>query len=130
MEKSNYTYLSKREQQIMDVIHQMGEASVADVQSRLDDSPAYNSVRIIMGILEKKGFLKHKKDGQRYIYFATEKIDKAKLSALEHLLTTFFEGSAPNIVSTLIKLPDSKLTEKELDELSQIIEEAKKEQKK
>ena len=75
-------------------------------------------------------FLNHKKEGQRYIYFATELVANAKLSALEHLLSTFFGGSAPNIVSTLVNLPGSNLTEKELDELSQIIEDAKKEQKK
>ena len=80
--------------------------------------------------LKKKGFLNHKKEGQRYIYFATELVANAKLSALEHLLSTFFGGSAPNIVSTLVNLPGSNLTEKELDELSQIIEDAKKEQKK
>lgn len=126
MKKTHYLHLSKRESQIMDIVHQLGEAGVADVLKHLPDSPSYDAVRVTMTILEKKGYLKHKQESHRYIYLPTEQPENAKLSALDHILATFFKGSAQEIVSAILKLPSAKLSKKELDELSQMIENAKK----
>ena len=130
MSKPFYIFLSRRESQILDIIYRLGDASVTDVLKNIPEPPGYNSVRVILTILENKGYLKHKKEGQRYIYYPTELPEKAKKSALQHLLSTFFEGSPPKVVSTLLDMSPSGLSRKELDELSKMIEQAKKERKK
>ena len=127
MDKLHHSHLSRRERQIMDIIYQRGEASVADVLTNLPDPPGYNSVRVLLRILEDKGYLSHRQEGQRYIYLPTVLPEKAKRSELERLLRTFFEDSTPKVMSALLDISASKMSEKELDELSQMVEQAKKE---
>lgn len=129
MKKPNYLDLSRRERQIMDIIFRIGEASVSDVLKNLPDPPGYNSVRVLLTILEEKGHLSHRKDGQKYIYFPVELHERTKKHALAHLLDTFFEGSTPKVLSTLLDISASDLSEEELQELSNMIEQAKKEKK-
>ena len=78
----------------MDAIHQLGEASVGDVLDRLADPPSYSAVRTMLRLLEGKGYLKHRREGMKYVYRPTVAPEKARRSALEHLLATFFGGSA------------------------------------
>lgn len=127
MAQKDYQKLSKRERQIMHIIHQLGEGSVSDVLDRLPDPPGYNSARMLMNILERKGFLKHHQEKNKYIYSATAQTEEVKKSALDHLLKTFFGGSTPKVVSTLLQ--QRNLSEGDLEELSQMIEAAKKQQK-
>ena len=130
MKNNTYLNLSRRESQIMDIIYRLSEASVADVLEALPDPPGYNSVRVILSILEKKGYLLHKKEGQKYVYTPTELPEKTKRSVLEHLMTTFFEDSTPQVLSTLLDMSASELSDEELDELSEMIEKARKEKTK
>ena len=123
MTKADYKNLSKRERQIMDILHQFGEGSVNDVLDKMENPSGYNSIRMLMNILEKKGHLQHRTEKNKYIYFPTLKKEVAKKSALNHIMTTYFDKSAPNVVSTL--LTDKKLTEKDLEEISELIEKAR-----
>src|SRR5580704_10492732 len=72
MAKASHLDLGRRERQIMDAIHQLGEASVNDVLDRLPDPPSYSAVRTMMRLLEEKGFLKHRREGMKYVYRPTE----------------------------------------------------------
>ena len=106
MSEQLYLQLSRRESQIMAAVYQLGgEASVADVVARLSDRPGYNTIRNTMSILEKKGYLRHRERGQKYVYCPTGSIDGVKRSAAAHLLDTFFSGSLPQAVQALIALP-------------------------
>ena len=107
----------------MDILHQQGEGSVQDVIDHLADPSGYNSIRMLMNILVKKGHLEHRKEKKKYIYSPTLKKEIAKRSALDHLMTTYFEKSVPSVVSTL--LSDKDLSQTDLDELSRLIEIAK-----
>ncbi len=127
MPKPLHTHLSRRESQIMDVVYRLGEASVADVARRLPDEPAYNAVRVTLGILEKKGYLTHRQDGPRYLYAPAVPADKAKLSALQHLMQTFFSGSPSRAILTLLDMSSAKLSEKELDEIAAWVAAARRE---
>ena len=118
--------LSRRETQIMDVVFQLGEATAADIVERLPDPPSYSSIRALLTILEEKGHLTHRKEGARYTYAPTLPADKAKKSALSHLVKTFFSGSAQQVVATLLSTND--LSPEDLDELAKLIEEARKEE--
>ncbi|MCP4727629.1 MAG: BlaI/MecI/CopY family transcriptional regulator [bacterium] len=130
MKKPGFLNLSRRERQIMDIIFRLGEASVYDVLKHLSDPPGYNSIRVTLNILENKRHLTHRKEGQRYIYIPLELPDKAGRSALQHLVSTFFDNSTSNVLSTLLDISASDLSDNELEELSKMIEEAKKEKQK
>lgn len=121
-----HTQLSRRETQIMDVIFELGEATAVEILEQLPDPPSYSAVRALLTILEEKGHLTHRREGTRYIYAPTLPVEKAKKSALTHLLKTFFGGSAPQVVATLLSTTD--LSKADLDELARLIEEAQQEE--
>lgn len=118
--------LSRRERQIMDVIYRLDRATVQEVLDGIDDPPSYSSVRATMRLLEEKGHLKHAADGPRYVYRPTRTRDRARKSALRHLMDTFFEDSVETTVATLLDVKSKDLTEDELDRLQELIDGARK----
>jgi predicted transcriptional regulator len=117
--------LSRRERQIMDAIYQLGRATAAEVLERLPDPPSYSAVRAMLRVLEEKGHLRHEQDGPRYIYIPTVQRDRARRTALRHLVSTFFDGSVEDAVATLIGMSEGDLSKPELDRLARLIDEAK-----
>ena len=85
--------LARRERQIMDVIHKLGETTVGDVLEQLPDPPSYSSVRTMIRHLESKGLLSHRQDGKRYIYKAKQSREAASRSALRKLMDVFLKCS-------------------------------------
>lgn len=118
--------LSRREREMMDVIFRMGRATAGEVLEAMTDPPSYSAVRATLRILEQKGLLRHEDDGTRYVYRPTLNRDKARDSALDHVLNTFFEGSVGNVVATLLERRHE-LSQEELDRISELIAEARKE---
>jgi BlaI family penicillinase repressor len=121
--------LSRRERQIMDILYQRGKASAAEVREAMADAPSYSAVRAMLRILEEKGHLKHQEEGLKYVYAPTVGRDKAKRSAVKHLLDTFFNGSPEQIMAALLDVSSTRLTHEELDRMSEMIEKARKEGK-
>jgi len=113
--------LTRRERQIMEVIHAKGKATVAEVQEGMSDAPSYSAVRALMRILEEKGAIKHRQEGLRYVYSPTENRDKARRSALKSVLKTFFDGSLANAVAALVDAKDANLTADEIERLEEVI---------
>lgn len=109
--------LSRRERQIIDVLHRQGQATVAAVQHELPDPPTYSAVRALLRILEAKGHVRHHSDGPRYIYEPVTSRAAASRSALKHLVKTFFRGSTEDAVVALIGAADAQLTDAEFDDL-------------
>src|SRR5215472_17420959 len=96
--------LTRREREIMNAIFALGNrASAEDIRSRMPSPPGYSSVRVMLARLEKKGFLKHQEDGQRYMYSATISPTTAKRAALRQYLHTFFEGSLAQMMTALVR---------------------------
>ncbi len=122
MGKSPHLHLGARERQIMDAVHALEEASVADVLARLPDPPSYTSVRTMMRVLEQKGYLKHRREGMKYVYRPTESPEKARLSALQHLLQTFFRDSAGDAVAAVLDLSGDEISPEEYERLARLIE--------
>ena len=104
-----------------------GNATATEVRDRMTDAPSYSAVRATLRILEQKGVLKHEHDGKRYVYRPTLHPMKARRNAIEHLVNTFFDGSAVGAVLTLLEQPGNGLTPAELDRMTQLIERARKE---
>jgi BlaI family transcriptional regulator, penicillinase repressor len=125
MAQSSPADLSRRERQIMDVIYRLGEAGAAEVVEHLPDRPAYNSVRVTLGILERKGMVRHRREGTRYVYSPTVPAERARDSALRHVVRTFFRGSPTKAVLTLLDSPSTRLSAEELNELAAWVEAAK-----
>ena len=121
--------LSRRERQIMDILFRDGKASASEVREAMEDAPSYSAVRAMLRVLEDKGHVKHEEQGMKYVYVPTVAKDKAKRSAVKHLLDTFFGGSPEQIVAALLDVSATRLTREELDRMSQLIEKAKKEEK-
>lgn len=119
--------LGRRERQIMEVVYARGEASVADVLAALPDPPSYSAVRAMLNLLEEKGRLTHKEVGRKFVYLPTIAPEKARRSALQSLLQTFFGGSVTQAVASLIELDRGQLSAEELERLARLIEDAKKE---
>jgi len=109
--------LSRRERQIIDVLHRQGQATVATVLRELPDPPTYSAVRALLRILEAKGHVRHHSDGPRYIYEPVTSRAAASRSALKHLVKTFFRGSTEDAVVALIGAADAQLTDDEFDDL-------------
>jgi predicted transcriptional regulator len=126
MTQSTHQGLSRRERQIMDIIYQLGQATAAEVLENMPDAPSYSAVRAMLRLLEEKGYLKHDTDGPRYVFVPTVNRDKARKSALQQMLQTFFDGSTEEAVATLLSMSRAKLSKDELDRLSEMIEEARK----
>jgi len=119
--------LSRRERQIMDAIYQMGDATAQEVLDRLPEPPSYSAVRALLRILEDKGHVRHRRDGQRYVYAPTVPRDRARVSALRQLVRTFFDGSPGAAVAALLDLSRDDLTDAELAKLETLVERARKE---
>jgi BlaI family transcriptional regulator, penicillinase repressor len=121
--------LSRRERQIMDILYQRGKASANDVRDAMPDAPSYSAVRAMLRVLEEKGHVKHQEEGMKYVYAPVVAAGKAKRSAVKHVMDTFFQGSAEQIVAALLNVSSNRLTREELDRMAALIEKAKQEGK-
>ena len=118
--------LSRRERQMMDILYRLNRATALQVMREMgDDPPSYSTVRTLLGILERKGHLRHEKEGHHYTYLPVTPAGEARSSALSHLMETFFNGSASAVVSALIDLNQEKLTSDEYDEILQLVEKSR-----
>ncbi|PWU05878.1 MAG: CopY family transcriptional regulator [Terriglobia bacterium] len=125
----NLAGLSRRERQIMDILYQKGKASASEVLATLEDPPSYSAVRAMLRVLEQKGHIRHQAEGLRYVYLPIVTREKAKRSAVKHLLDTFFSDSPEQVVAALLDVSSRRLTREELDRMAAMIERARKEGK-
>ncbi len=117
--------LTRRERQIMDLVFAAGSITARGIWGKMEDPPTYSTVRTLLGVLERKGQLAHRREGKAYVYFPRQKRQTVAASALRRLVSTFFEGSVEQAVSGLLDLNEADLSEEEIDRVSQIIEKAK-----
>lgn len=127
MQKHEPDQLSRRERQIMNILYRLGTAAAADVQTHLPGEPSYSTVRAQLRILEEKGYVTHEEDGARYVFRPVVGKENAGRSAIRSLLDTFFSGSAEQMVATLLDEESTKLSHEELDRLSRLVADARKE---
>lgn len=128
MTKPNMDRLTRREREIVNAIFALGNrASAEDIRARLTDPPSDSSVRVMLARLEKKGCLKHRQEGLRYMYSATVSPDAAKKTALGQYIQTFFGGSAKDLMTALVS--EAPWTDDELDALRREIDRVRKERK-
>jgi predicted transcriptional regulator len=122
---TSHVTLSRRERQIMDVLYQKGRATAAEVMELLPDPPGYSSVRALLRILEEKGHIRHEIEGSKYVFIPSVHRDKAKRSAIRHLVQTFFDGSPEQAVAALLDLSAPGLSDEEVDRMTRLIEKSR-----
>ena len=125
MAKNPFNTLSRRERQIMDIVYRLGRATANDVITELNDDKHSSTVRTQLRVLEEKGHLRHEEEGLRYVYVPMTPRHAVRQSALMHTIETFFEGSTEKMLSTLLG-SGKKISDDELNRLSDLIDKAKK----
>jgi predicted transcriptional regulator len=119
--------LTKRERQIMDVVYRFGKASAVDVVDHLPGEHKNATIRTLLGVLEEKGYLRHKRVKGKYIYYPTIPPQKAARAALNQVLETFFHGSEARAVISILKKSDAKLTDDDVELILDLIKKSREE---
>lgn len=109
----------------MDALYALGEASAAQILERIPDPPSYTAIRTQLTILEKKGHVRHRSDGARYIYSPKVAREQMGRRAIDALLETFYGNSVERVVAALLDKED--IGSDELDRLAELIEKAREE---
>jgi BlaI family penicillinase repressor len=121
--------LSRREREIMDVLYALGDSATAEeIKEKLTDPPSYSAVRAMLAKLEAKGVIRHRTDGPRYVYSPVTSRTTAQRKAVSNLMRVFFDGSASQAASALLK--QEQWSDDELDGLRKQIEEVRKNRRK
>jgi BlaI family transcriptional regulator, penicillinase repressor len=126
MPKPMHSTLSRRERQIMDILYRRGRATAGEVMEELPGEPSYSTVRAQLRVLEDKGHVNHEEEGLRYVYAPAVPRHAARKSALKHLVETFFDGSAEQVVAAVLGGEASRLSDEDLERISELIEKARK----
>lgn len=92
----------------MNILHQRGESTVAEILAAMPDPPTYSAVRSILRILGGKKLIEHREDGPRYIYFPFRPTDKARVDVLDHVVHTYFSGSTEQAITALLRHSDAR----------------------
>jgi predicted transcriptional regulator len=125
MNSSDNMRLSRRQKEIMDILFQRGQASVAEIMAGLPSSPTSGAVRRMLNILYEKGLVEYTQDGPRKLYRPAVDRRQASRQALSHVVDTFFEGSAARTMAALFQATDLSLDDEEKQLLSELIEKAR-----
>jgi predicted transcriptional regulator len=112
--------LTEAELPIMEIIWTKGSAAVTDVVEGMTDSTvAYNTVLTTLRILERKGYVRHTKEGRAFVYHAVVERGEASRKAVRNLMKRFFQDSPELLILNVLK--DEQLDQMELDRLKKLI---------
>jgi len=117
--------LSRRERQVMDILHRRGEATVAEIMGDLPDPPTYSAVRSVLRILGEKEMIHFKEDGPRYVYYPATATETAREDVLAHVVQTYFAGSPEQAVTALLRMSDVDVSDNEIERLRNAIRSAR-----
>jgi predicted transcriptional regulator len=124
---SPHTTLTRRERQIMDVLYRRSRATAADVMAALPGDPNSSTVRTQLRVLEDKGHVRHEEEGLRYVYAPAVPRHAARKTALKHLVETFFDGSAEQVVAAVLGGEAAHLSDEDLKRIAELVADARKE---
>ena len=117
--------LSRRERQVMDILHRRRIATVAEIMGDLPDPPTYSAVRSVLRILSEKKLITHKEDGPRYIYSPSEPTEITRDDMMAHVVRTYFAGSPEQAVAALLRIADVDIEDEDVARLRETIRRAR-----
>jgi predicted transcriptional regulator len=126
MTKTTQLKLTRREREIMDILYRRGRATAGEVMQDLTGEPSYSTVRAQLRVLKEKGHVRYEEQGLRYVYLPIVPRHEVRLSALKHMVETFFEGSTQKVVAALLGNEGSRVSREELDRIGEMVEKARK----
>lgn len=106
----------------MQALYTMAEAGATDIARHLNDEGSYDSIRVTVGILEKKGFVKHRREGKRYVYRPKISADRARRLAMDELTHTFFKGCPTSAILAFLESASGRMTDDDLEQVSAFVE--------
>ena len=124
-DKPETAALSRRERQVMDILHRRGEATVAEIMGDLPDPPTYSAVRSVLRILGEKELIRYKEDGPRYVYYPAQDTEAARDDVLAHVVRTYFAGSPEQAVTALLRMSDVEMSDDDVAGLRERIARAR-----
>lgn len=125
MPKLTTVDLTRRESQIMEILHRRRRATVEEIRAELPDAPSPSSVRKLLDIMIDRGLLAREYDGPRYVYFPAVKPEEASRSALKQLVRTFFNNSPGSAIAALLDIGSTQLSAAEYRQLSNLLKRAR-----
>ena len=114
--------LTEAELRVMNVLWERGTGTVQQVLDSISQKPAlaYNSVLTTIRILERKGYLKHIKDGRAHVYAPVVRQQEATRSEIRHLVSRFFKNSHEDLVLNILE--DQGIEPEELNRLRKMLD--------
>ena len=122
----DFSSLSRRERQIIEILYAAGGATVTQVVAELPSAPSDQAVRRLLQILEEKGHVQRRKDGREFVYQPIQSKKRAGAQALKRLLDTFFDGALDQACAVHLGATDSRLTDEQLSRMKELIDNARK----
>jgi predicted transcriptional regulator len=122
MTRPTHSNLTRREAQIMEILHRRRRATVEDIRSELPDAPTPSSVRKLLDIMIDRRLLEREYDGPRFVYFPAARPEDASRSALSQLVRTFFDGSPGSAAAALLDMSGEPLSDEDYKRLSALIQ--------
>jgi predicted transcriptional regulator len=113
--------LTRREAQIMEILHRRRRATVEEIRSELPDAPSPSSVRKLLEIMIDRRLLGREYDGPRFVYFPAARPEDASRSALKQLVRTFFDNSPGSAAAALLDMAGEPLSDAEYKRLSALL---------
>jgi len=117
--------LTRREAQIMEILHRRRRATVEEIRSELPDAPSPSSVRKLLDIMIDRRLLGREYDGPRFMYFPAAKPEEASRSALRQLVRTFFNNSPGSAAAALLDMAGGPLSDDEYERLAALLKRAR-----
>ena len=117
--------MSRREREIMDILHRRGRATAAEIMAELAGKPSNATVRTLLRILTDKGHAGYERDGIRYVYRPAATRDEAGASMMRYVVRTFFGGSPSRAMAALLGSERDGLTSEQLDRIEALLAEEK-----
>ena len=117
--------LTRGEEEVMQVLWELGKGTVNDIIGRMPDhKPKYTTVATFIRILENKEFVRHEAVGKGFVYYPAVAKEEYARTVVGNMLASYFDGSMSNMVSFFSRQED--ISARELDEIMDIVEKARK----
>jgi BlaI family penicillinase repressor len=118
-------HLTRRESQIMEILHRRQRATIEDLRDELPDAPSPSSVRKLLDIMSERGLVGREYDGPRFVYFPAVKPEEASRSALRGLVRTFFNDSPGSAIAALLDMKGAPLSDDEYRRLATMLRQSR-----
>jgi BlaI family transcriptional regulator, penicillinase repressor len=116
--------LTRRESQIMEILHHRQRATIEEIREELPDAPSPSSVRKLLDIMIERRLLNREYDGPRFVYFPAAKRHEAARSAVKQLVRTFFNDSPSSAIAALLD-STGEISEEEYKRLNALLKQAR-----